>query len=156
MKIKNNMKIIYNDDILDHLIFDSRRSTHNFNTTSFDYEIEIHNYFWKTIMSINKKTSNILEYWKMSKTQYFIIALMTKNVLTVSFSKINIERLFNITRNVIIYRCDRLNLDTIETIIMIKYNLSNKRALNENELFFLIMMNFLSTKIFLIFCMIYH
>ncbi len=73
----------------------------------------------------------------MSKAQYFIIALMTKNVLTVSFSKVDVERLFNITRDVIIYRRDCLNLNTIEAIIMIKYNLSNERALNEDELSFL-------------------
>jgi hypothetical protein len=72
----------------------------------------------------------------MSKAQYFIIALMTKNVLTVSFSKIDVERLFNITRDVIIYRSNQLNLDMIKTIMMIKYNLSNERALNENELSF--------------------
>ncbi len=60
---------------------------------------------------------------------------MTKDVLAVSASSVDVERLFNLARDVITYRRDRLNSNTIETIMMIKYNLNNDRVLNESEFF---------------------
>jgi hypothetical protein len=62
---------------------------------------------------------------------------MIKNVLTISCFDVNVERLFNLTRDVITYRRDRLNLNIIETIMMIKYNLNNIRFINEHEIVFL-------------------
>ncbi len=61
---------------------------------------------------------------------------MIKNVLTISCFDVDVERLFNLTRDVIIYRRDRLNSNIIETIMMIKYNLNNIRFINENEIVF--------------------
>jgi hypothetical protein len=62
---------------------------------------------------------------------------MIKDVFTISCFDIDVERLFNLTRDVIIYRRDRLNSNIIETIMMIKYNLNNIRFINENEIVFL-------------------
>jgi hypothetical protein len=62
---------------------------------------------------------------------------MIKDVLTISYFNVDVERLFNLTRDVIIYRRDRLNLNIIETIMMIKYNLNNIRFINESEIVFL-------------------
>jgi hypothetical protein len=62
---------------------------------------------------------------------------MIKDVLTISCFDVDVERLFNLIRNVITYRRDRLNSNIIETIIMIKYNLNNIRFINENEIVFL-------------------
>ncbi len=62
---------------------------------------------------------------------------MIKDVLTISYFDVNVKRLFNLTRDVIIYRRDRLNLNIIETIIMIKYNLNNIHFINESEIVFL-------------------
>ncbi len=62
---------------------------------------------------------------------------MIKDVLTISCFDVDVERLFNLARDVIIYRRDRLNSDIIETIMMIKYNLNNIRFINESEIVFL-------------------
>jgi hypothetical protein len=62
---------------------------------------------------------------------------MIKDVLTILCFDVDVKQLFNLTRNVITCRRDRLNLDIIETIIMIKYNLNNIRFINENEIVFL-------------------
>jgi hypothetical protein len=62
---------------------------------------------------------------------------MIKDVLTISCFDVDVERLFNLTRDVITYRRDRLNSDIIETIMMIKYNLNNIRSINESEIVFL-------------------
>ncbi len=62
---------------------------------------------------------------------------MIKDVFTISCFDIDVERLFNLTRDVIIYRRDRLNSDIIETIMMIKYNLNSIRFINESEIVFL-------------------
>jgi hypothetical protein len=62
---------------------------------------------------------------------------MIKNVLRISCFDVDVEQLFNLTRDVIIYRRDRLNLNIIETIMMIKYNLNNIYFINKNEIIFL-------------------
>ncbi len=56
---------------------------------------------------------------------------MTKDVLAISCSNVEVERLFNLARNVIIYKKKRLNFQTIETMMMIKYNL-NYEELNDS------------------------
>ena len=50
---------------------------------------------------------------------------MIKNVLTIFLTDVDVERLFNMIKNVVIYRRKRLNLKTIETIMMIKYDMQN-------------------------------
>jgi hypothetical protein len=62
---------------------------------------------------------------------------MIKDVLTISCFDVDVKRLFNLIRDVIIYRRDRLNSDIIETIMMIKYNLNSIRFINESEIVFL-------------------
>ena len=57
---------------------------------------------------------------------------MAKNVLTISYVKIEIKRLFNMTKNVIIYCQGRLNLKIIETIMLIKF-VAFKNSLNKNK-----------------------
>ncbi len=49
---------------------------------------------------------------------------MTKNVLATSCSEVSVKRLFNLARDVITYRRERLNSTIIETIMMLKYNLN--------------------------------
>ncbi len=52
---------------------------------------------------------------------------MTKNVLAIFCSDVEVKRFFNLARNVIIYRRKRLNSQTIEIVMMIKYNLNNEK-----------------------------
>ncbi len=59
---------------------------------------------------------------------------MAKDVLAVPCSGVDVERLFTLTRDVITYRRDRLNPDTIEIIMMIKYNLNYDRSIGETEM----------------------
>ncbi len=51
---------------------------------------------------------------------------MTKNVLAIFCFDVEVKRLFNLARNVIIYKKILLNSQTIEIMMMIKYNLNNK------------------------------
>jgi hypothetical protein len=53
---------------------------------------------------------------------------MTKDVLAMSCSDVEVKRLFNLVRDVITYRRERLNSHTIESVMMIKYNLSYDEA----------------------------
>jgi hypothetical protein len=100
---------------------------------------EINNYFVASLIKKDEKTLNVIEYWKIQKTQYFLFVKMTKNVLAISCSNVEIKRFFNLARNVIIYRRKRLNFQTIETMMMIKYNLnyekSNDFLSSSNEFF---------------------
>ncbi len=69
---------------------------------------------------------------------------MTRNVLAMSCFDVRVKSLFNLARDVIIYRKKRLNSHTIESLMMIKYNLNynetnDSSSFNEyfaNELFF--------------------
>jgi hypothetical protein len=92
---------------------------------------EISNYFVASLIERNEKTSSVIEYWKSQKTQYSLFVKMTKDVLAISCSNVEVERLFNLARNVIIYKKKRLNFQTIETMMMIKYNL-NYEELNDS------------------------
>ncbi len=100
---------------------------------------EISNYFVASLIKRNEKTSNVIEYWKSQKTQYSFLVKMTKDVLAISCSNVEIKRFFNLARNVIIYKKKWLNSQMIETMIMIKYNLnyekSNDSLSSSNEFF---------------------
>ncbi len=56
---------------------------------------------------------------------------MTKDVLVISCSNVEVKRFFNLAKDVIIYKRERLNSQTIETMMMIKYNL-NYEKLNDS------------------------
>ncbi len=53
---------------------------------------------------------------------------MSKVVLAILCSDVEVKRLFIIARNVITYRKKRLNSQTIEIVMMIKYNLNNEES----------------------------
>ncbi len=88
---------------------------------------DINNYFVVSLIKRNEKTSNVIEYWKNQETRYSLLVKMTKNVLAISCFDVEVKRLFNLAKNVIIYRRKRLNFQTIETMMMIKYNLNYKK-----------------------------
>jgi hypothetical protein len=92
---------------------------------------EISNYFVASLIKRNEKTSNVIEYWKSQKTHYSLFVKMTKDVLAISCSNVEVECLFNLAKDVIIYRRERLNSQTIETMMMIEYNL-NYEELNDS------------------------
>jgi hypothetical protein len=100
---------------------------------------EISNYFVASLIERDEKTSSVIEYWKSQKTQYSLLVKMTKDVLAISCSDVEVERFFNLARNVITYRRERLNSQTIETMMMIKYNLNyeewNDSLSSSNEFF---------------------
>jgi hypothetical protein len=54
---------------------------------------------------------------------------MIKDVLAISCFDVEVKRLFNLAKDVITYKKKRLNSQTIEIVMMIKYNL------NDEELF---------------------
>jgi hypothetical protein len=53
---------------------------------------------------------------------------MTKDVLAILCSDVEVKRLFNLAKDVIIYRKERLNSQTIEIVMMIKYNLNHEKS----------------------------
>jgi hypothetical protein len=53
---------------------------------------------------------------------------MTKNVLAILCSNVEVKRFLNLAKNVIIYRKKRLNFQTIEIVMMTKYNLNNEKS----------------------------
>ena len=46
---------------------------------------------------------------------------MIKNILSIPTFSVGVERIFNTTRDVYHYRRNRLNLDTIEMIMLVKW-----------------------------------
>ncbi|KAL2005531.1 hypothetical protein VTN00DRAFT_2742 [Thermoascus crustaceus] len=62
-----------------------------------------------------------LKCWKELETEFPILALMARDILSIPASGFGVERLFNVGRDVCHYRRNRLNGDTIEMIMLIKY-----------------------------------
>ncbi len=92
-----------------------------------------HNYFAASLLIKNEKFSNIIEYWKDWEKRYSLLVTMTKNVLTMWCFDVKIKRLFNLARNVIIYKKKRLNSHIIESMMMIKYNLNYNEMNNSSS-----------------------
>ncbi len=53
---------------------------------------------------------------------------MTKDVLAILCSNVEVKRFFNLAKDFIIYRRKRLNSQMIEIVMMIKYNLNNEES----------------------------
>ncbi len=115
-------------NVLTRLLCKRRRKNNTFdNFTQFENN-EISNYFVAFLIKRDEKTSNVIEYWKNQKTQYSLFVRMTKDVLAIFCSNVEVKRLFNFARNVIIYKRKRLNFQTIEIVMMIKYNLNHEKS----------------------------
>ena len=63
---------------------------------------------------------NILTAWQMIKSQYSIVAQMTKNILAISLHKIEIEHVFNLEHDICIYCQDYLHENIIKKIMKLK------------------------------------
>ena len=61
-----------------------------------------------------------LKMWKNIKHKYSIIALIIKNILSISASDIDVEQIFNTTCDVCHYHQNCLNSDTIKMIMLMK------------------------------------
>ncbi len=130
---------IQKNDVLTRFLSKSRRKNNFFdNSTQFE-NIEINNYFAASLIARNEKISNVIEYWKDQKTQYSLFVKMTKDVLAMSCFDVEVKRFFNLVRDVIIYKKERLNFHIIESMMMIKYNLNYDEEidffLSSNEYF---------------------
>lgn len=64
---------------------------------------------------------NILKIWNILKSRFFTLSRMIKDVLVILIFDVDVERLFFITRNVIIYRRNRFRKHMIENIMIIKH-----------------------------------
>ena len=62
-----------------------------------------------------------LKMWKNIKYKYFIIALMTKNILSISVSDVDVKWIFNTAHDVCHYCQNHLNSDTIKMIMLMKW-----------------------------------
>ena len=61
---------------------------------------------------------------------------MIKNILTIFCANVEIERLFNIIKNIINYRRKRLKFHIIEIIMMIKFVAMNKQRYSSYDIDF--------------------
>jgi hypothetical protein len=118
--------VIQEEDVLARFLCKRRRKNNTFdNSTRFENN-EVSSYFAASLIKRDEKTLNVIEYWKSQETQYSLLVKMTKDVLAIFCFDVEVERLFNLARDVIIYRRERLNSQTIEIVMMIKYNLNNE------------------------------
>jgi hAT family C-terminal dimerisation region len=62
-----------------------------------------------------------LQMWKQIEHRYPTIAIMAKDILSIPASGVGVERVFNTARDTCHYRRNRLNPDTIEMIMLVKW-----------------------------------
>jgi len=84
------------------------------------------------LYSVNGDGLDILEYWKSQAVIFPALAAMAKDVLAIPIAGVGVERLFNMARDVITYRRGRLNGETIEAIMMIKFDLLQHQKLGQD------------------------
>ena len=65
-------------------------------------------------------SKNILTAWWMIESQYSTVAQMTKNILVISFHKIEIECVFNLEYDICIYHWNHLHENIIKKIMKLK------------------------------------
>lgn len=107
------------------------RETSQLFSIAISIDFELINYFNAFLFSCYF-AFHILNYWKIQKAFFSKFFAMAKNVLIISCVEIEMKRLFNMTRNVIIYRRNWFNFKIIEAIMLIKF-VALKNSLNENE-----------------------
>ena len=95
---------------------------------------EIDAYFYDDLYWEN---SELLKYslkmWKLIEHKYFIIIMMTKNILSISASDVDVEQLFNTAQDTCHYHQNHLNADTIKIIMLIKWYEKLEFWISENE-----------------------
>jgi hAT family C-terminal dimerisation region len=62
-----------------------------------------------------------LKMWKQIEHRYPTVALMAKDILSIPASGVGVERIFNTAGDTCHYRRNRLNPDTIEMIMLVKW-----------------------------------
>ena len=82
---------------------------------------EIENYLIEFVcVSFDSQNVDIFDIWRNLQISYSTLTQMIKNVLTISVSNVEIERLFFMTRNVVHYRRFRLIFSIIENVMILK------------------------------------
>ena len=99
--------------------------------TRFHFEIE--NYLKNSVFFI-KNNESFLKLWKKINKKYFTIIQITKNILSISASDVDVEQLFNTARDVCHYHQNCLNTDTIKIIMLLKWYEKLKLATAEQNL----------------------
>jgi len=59
--------------------------------------------------------------WKLIKYKYFTVIIITKNILSILASKINVEHFFNTAWDTCHYHQNHLNTNIIKIIMLIKW-----------------------------------
>src|SRR6266850_1120382 len=91
------------------------------NTQRLETRSELDAYLTDDIRISNGMQNDPLEAWKTVEHLYPSVALMTKDILSIPASGVGVERIFNTARDVCHYRRNRLNPDTIEMIMLVKW-----------------------------------
>ncbi len=93
---------------------------------------KIENYLKNSVFSVKNNESS-LELWKKINKRYSTVAQMTKDILSISASDVDVEQLFNTARDVCHYHQNHLNADTIEIIMLLKWYEKLKLATAEQN-----------------------
>ena len=73
------------------------------------------------LSAVNLSASdNILKVWRVLQSTYPVMAQMEKNVLAISIFGVDVERLFSMARDVVIYRRNRFRRTIVDRIMLIK------------------------------------
>jgi hypothetical protein len=67
------------------------------------------------------KQPDPLKAWKVLEAEYPVLAEMARDILGIPATGFGVERIFNVGRDTCHYRRNRLNGETIEMIMLIKY-----------------------------------
>ena len=69
---------------------------------------------------IEPASTNILTYWRIKSRQFPALSQMARDFLAIPLAGVGVERAFSTGRDVVPYRRNRLNADTISNIMICK------------------------------------
>jgi hypothetical protein len=98
--------------------------TRSQNTNKFREKNKISTYLTE---SCEQFFESILKTWRKLQSRFFVLTQMIKNILSILVFNVEIERLFFMTKDVIIYRRNRFHENIIENIMIFKKTLSLKK-----------------------------
>ena len=97
------------------------------------FHFKIKNYF-KNFVFFVENNESFLELWKKINKKYSTVVQITKNILSISASDVDVEWLFNTARDVCHYHWNCLNADIIKIIMLLKWYEKLKLATAEQNL----------------------
>jgi len=100
---------------------------------SFQHQMELFEEEYGALKEEFSKTSNKLTFWNSLGAEYSLIKKLTITLFTLNYSTVGIERTFSMLTDIKTMKRNRLTVDSVEAILLIRSTLNEQEGLNITE-----------------------